>query len=108
MWALLLLAAAPSATDQAWALAYTGFVQRTCPGWQQRTDVIPLHLLPSAETWNSSWGENGAMTRAYRAGGTAAEAARRADPRFCDHPTRSQPRRAAFLDRILVRPSTRR
>lgn len=108
---MLLLAASASAesqTGQAWALAYTGFVFRMCPGWDQRTDVIPLNILPSPDTMETTWGEDGVMTKAYRAGGRAAEAASRADPEFCEHPTRSQPERAALLERVLVRvPSLR-
>lgn len=105
---LLLSAASPVETDQAWALAYTGFVYRTCPDWEQRTDVIPMRVMPSPETLKTTWGERGTLTQAYRAGGHAAEAARQADPAFCDHPSRSQPARAPLLDRILVRRPTRR
>ena len=102
---LLLGSSVPSETpaDYAFALAYTGFVFRMCPGWDQRTDVIPTNVLPSPETIETTWAEGGLLSKAYRAGGHAAEAAFNADSRFCDHPTRSQPDRASLLDRVLVR-----
>lgn len=103
--AMMLLATQATASDAdrdvAWAMAYTGFVSRFCPAWSQRLDTIPSRVLPSSETWNTLWGEGGALQQPFRRGGLAAQADYRRDPGFCTHPTRSQPARASLLDRML-------
>jgi len=88
--------------EQAWTLGYSSFVRHVCSGWDQRIDAFSNDVLPSAATWNGPWAEDGALAIAHRAGLHAAETAQRADPSFCDHPTRDQPERAALLDRVLM------
>ena len=85
-------AAAPN-PDAAWSAGFASAVVHFCPAWQ--TDAVEIAReggSPDIEHYNA-WEPGTPAASGFHAGSVAGQAAFRADPEFCSHPTASPPAR---------------
>ena len=85
-------AAAPN-PDAAWSAGFASAIVHFCPAWQ--TDAVAIAReggSPDIEHYEA-WAPGTPAANGFHAGGVAGQAAFRADPGFCSHPTASPPAR---------------
>ena len=85
-------AAAPN-PDAAWSAGFASAIGHFCPAWQ--TDAVEIAReggSPDIEHYDA-WAPGTPAASGFHAGGVAGQAAFKADPGFCSHPTASPPAR---------------
>ena len=85
-------AAAPN-LDAAWSAGFASAIVHFCPAWQ--TDAVEIAReggSPDIAHYDA-WAPGTLAANGFHAGGVAGQAAFKADPRFCSHPTASPPAR---------------